>query len=297
MDEYSLANNSRRESSMALKHGERGVVDFVTVTENSEGNKLIQVRLREQRIPEIGDKFTSRHGQKGVISLVLPENDIPFTSNGVRPDIIFSPHGIPSRMTVSHMLELLSGKVGCLSGRYIDGTMFESEKEKDVRKELLDLGFREDGSETLYNGVTGEQYTVQMFVGNMYYLKLKHMVANKIHSRARGPIQLLTRQPTEGRAKEGGLRLGEMEKDTFVAHGASLTLKERFDADKVIVPVCEKSGLIGYYDARRGNRAISPTLDEDSEMSDIELSYAFKLLLDEFKALGLHPKLKLKSKF
>lgn len=297
MDEYSLANNQRRESSMSLKHGEKGVVDFVSVTENSEGNKLIQVRLREQRIPEIGDKFTSRHGQKGVISLVVPEVDIPFTASGVRPDIIFSPHGIPSRMTVSHMLELLSGKVGALSGRFIDATMFESEKEADIRKELLNMGFREDGSETLYNGITGEQYQVQIFLGNMYYLKLKHMVANKIHSRARGPIQLLTRQPTEGRAKEGGLRLGEMEKDTFIAHGASLTLKERFDADKVIVPVCERSGLIGYYDARRNNRAISPLYDEDSEMSDIEISYAFKLLLDEVKSLGVYPKMKLRSKF
>jgi DNA-directed RNA polymerase subunit B' len=136
-----------------------------------------------------------------------------------------------------------------------------------------------------------------MFIGNMYYLKLRHMVANKIHSRARGPIQLLTRQPTEGRAKEGGLRLGEMEKDTFIAHGASLTLKERFDADQVVVPVCERSGLIGYYDARRNNRSISPMYDEDSEMTDIEISYAFKLLLDEFKALGLYPKIKLRSKF
>lgn len=297
MDEYSLANNSKRESSMALKHGEHGIVDFVTMTENEEGNRLIQVRLREQRIPEIGDKFTSRHGQKGVISIVVPEADIPFSSNGLKPDIIFSPHGIPSRMTVSHLLELLGGKLGCLAGRQIDGTLFESEKEADMRQELLDLGFKEDGSETLYSGTTGEQYTVQIFIGNMYYLKLKHMVANKIHSRARGPIQLLTRQPTEGRAKEGGLRLGEMEKDTFVAHGASLTLKERFDADKVVIPVCEKSGLVGYYDARKNNRAISPIYGEDSEMTDIEISYAFKLLLDELKSLGVLPKLRLKSKF
>jgi DNA-directed RNA polymerase subunit B' len=296
-DEYTLAGDTRRESSLALKHGEKGIVDFVSITESEEGNKLIQVRLREQRIPEIGDKFTSRHGQKGVISIVVPEQDVPFTSNGLRPDIIFSPHGIPSRMTVAHMLELLSGKIGCLGGRYIDATMFESEKEDALRKELLTFGFREDGCETMYNGITGEQYTVQIFIGNMYYLKLRHMVANKIHSRARGPIQLLTRQPTEGRAKEGGLRLGEMEKDTFVAHGASLTLKERFDPDKVVIPICERSGLVGYYDAKRNNRAISPIHDEDSEMSDIEISYAFKLLLDEFKALGIYPKIKLRNKF
>jgi DNA-directed RNA polymerase subunit B' len=297
MDEYSLSTDSRRESSLSLKHGEKGIVDFVTLTENQEGNKLVQVRLREQRIPEIGDKFTSRHGQKGVVSLVVPEADIPFTSTGVRPDIIFSPHGIPSRMTVSHLLEMLGGKVGSLNGRYIDATPFESETEADLRSELSKLGFREDGSETMYNAVTGEQYTSQIFVGNIYYLRLKHMVANKLHSRARGPVQLLTRQPTEGRAKEGGLRLGEMEKDTFVAHGASLTLKERFDSDKVVVPVCESSGLIGYYDARKNNKAVSPIEGEDGEMTDIEVSYAFRLLLDEFKALGLYPKLRLKSKF
>ncbi len=297
MDEYSLASDSRRESSMALKHGEKGIVDFVTLTENEEGNKLVQVRLREQRIPEIGDKFTSRHGQKGVISLVVPEEDVPFTSTGLKPDILFNPHGIPTRMTVSHMMELLAGKTGSLTGRYIDATMFESEEESDIRKDLLEMGFRDDGSETMYNGITGEKYDVRIFVGNMYYLKLKHMVANKLHSRARGPIQLLTRQPTEGRAKEGGLRLGEMEKDTFVAHGASLTLKERFDSDQVVVPVCEKSGLVGYYDARKNNKPMSPVYGEDSEMSDIEVSYAFKLLLDEFKSLGIYPKIKLKSKF
>ena len=145
--------------------------------------------------------------------------------------------------------------------------------------------------------MTGERYKVQIFIGNMYYLKLKHMVKNKIHSRARGPIQLLTRQPTEGRAKEGGLRLGEMEKDTFVAHGTSLLLKERFDSDKTIVPVCEKSGLIGYYDAKKGGKPMSPIYGEDSEMYNVELSYAFKLMLDEFISLGVYPKMVVKRKF
>jgi DNA-directed RNA polymerase beta subunit len=297
MEEYNLAASSRRESSIALKHGEEGVIDFVLLTENDEGNKLVQVRMREERVPEIGDKFTSRHGQKGVISIVLPEADVPFTASGIKPDIIFSPHGIPSRMTVSHLIECVGGKTGALSGRFIDGTTFEGENEKALRAELLSLGFREDGTETMYSGTTGEQFKTRIFVGNMYYLKLKHMVANKIHARARGPIQLLTRQPTEGRAKEGGLRLGEMEKDTFVAHGASIVLKERFDSDEVRVPVCEKSGLIGYYDARKRNKPMSPVFGDKSDMSDVELSYAFMLFLNELKSLGIYPKMQVEGKY
>ena len=296
LEEYNLAAGTRRESSVTMRHGEKGIVDFILITENTEGNKLIQARIRDERIPEIGDKFTSRHGQKGVVGLIVPEADIPFSASGIRPDLIFSPHGIPSRMTISHLIELLAGKVGALSGRHINGTTFDAEPEEKLRKELLSLGFRENGVETLYNGETGEQLQAKIFIGSMYYLKLKHLVANKLHSRARGPIQLLTRQPTEGRAKEGGLRLGEMEKDTFVAHGASLLLKERFDSDKTIVPVCESCGIIAIRDEFK-NRAYCPVCGENVEISDIEISYAFKLILDEFKSLCLYPKLQLESKY
>lgn len=296
LDEYNLAAATRRESSVALRHGEQGIIDFVMVTENEEGNKLVQVKIRDQRIPEIGDKFTSRHGQKGVVGLIVPQSDMPFSTSGIVPDLIFSPHGIPSRMTVGHLIELVGGKVGALSGRHIDGTLFGAEPEERLRRELVGLGFREDGTETFYNGQTGQRMKARIFVGNMYYLKLKHMVANKIHSRARGPIQLLTRQPTEGRAKEGGLRLGEMEKDTFVAHGASLLLKERFDADRTVVPVCEKCGLIAVKDEFK-NKNYCLLCGEDTEINNVELSYAFKLLLDEFKSLGVYPQLGLKNKF
>ncbi|HIH31705.1 TPA: DNA-directed RNA polymerase subunit B [Candidatus Woesearchaeota archaeon] len=296
MDEYNLAGNVRRESSMTLEHGERGVVDLVLLSENEEGNRLIQVRLREQRIPEIGDKFISRHGQKGVIGMVVPEQNIPFSENGMRPDILFNPHGLPKRMTVAHLIEMLGGKVGALEGRYIDGTTFDSENEKDLRSALEKLGFKEDGTEIMYSPITGKQYQARIYIGSMYYQRLKHMVANKMHSRARGPIQLLTRQPTEGRAKEGGLRLGEMEKDTFIAHGASLLLKERFDSDKTIVPICEKCGLIGIYDSRK-NKSYCPTCGDAVEMSNIELSYAFKLFMDELRSFGIYPKMMLKSEY
>ncbi len=296
MDEYNLGSNTRRESSTAIKHGETGIVDFVLVTESEEGNKLVQVRIRDQRIPEIGDKFTSRHGQKGVVGLIVPQSDMPFSATGITPDLMTSPHGIPSRMTVSHLIELIGGKTGAMSGRFIDGTIFEAEPEKALRMELAKLGFRENGTEVMYNGETGEQYTARIFIGNMFYLRLRHMVANKLHSRARGPIQLLTRQPTEGRAKEGGLRLGEMEKDTFVANGAAMLLKERFDSDRTIVPVCEKCGSMGFHNEYK-KIYMCPIDGEDGEIVNVEMAYAFKLILDELKSLGINPKLSLEDKY
>lgn len=296
LDEYNLANSARRESSMNLKHGEEGIVDFVLLTENEEGNKLVQVRLRDPRIPEIGDKFTSRHGQKGVIGMILPEADVPFSASGIKPDLIFGPHGLPSRMTVSHLIELIGGKAGALEGRFVDSTLFDGENEADLRDLLVQHGFQENGMETMYNAVSGEIFKAKILIGNMYYMRLKHMVANKIHSRARGPIQLLTRQPTEGRAKEGGLRLGEMEKDTFIAHGASMLLKERFDSDKTTVPVCDNCGLIAIHDYMK-NRSYCTLCGDGFEVSFVEISYAFKLMLDELKALGVYPKLLLENKY
>jgi len=296
LEEFSIAANIRRESSVTVKHGETGVVDEVIITENEEGNKLVQVRLRDLRVPEVGDKFASRHGQKGVVGAIIPEADMPFTSSGIKPDIIFSPHSIPSRMTISHMIEVLAGKTGAMSGRYVDGTIFEAEKEADLRKELLSMGFRDNGTEKMYNGITGEEFEVQIFIGNMYYQKLKHMVANKLHSRASGRIQLLTRQPIEGRSKGGGLRLGEMEKDCFVAHGSSLLLKERFDSDKTTLYVCESCGMFAIYDSYK-SRKFCARCGANVEISMVELSYAFKLLIDELKSLGINPRLVLKSKY
>ncbi|MBL7147726.1 MAG: DNA-directed RNA polymerase subunit B [Nanoarchaeota archaeon] len=296
LDEFSIAASTRRESSSVVKHPEKGVVDFVVITDNVEGNKLIQVRLRHQRIPEIGDKFASRHGQKGVIGMIVNEEDVPFSANGIKPDIIFSPHSIPSRMTINHLLEVLAGKVGSLKGEFIDGTTFDSRSEEDLRKDLFELGFKESGTETMYNGITGEQFDVKIFMGNIYYLKLKHMVCNKLHARASGRVQLLTRQPIEGRGKGGGLRLGEMEKDCFVAHGASLLLKERFDSDKTIIYICESCGLLAINDIHRSIKTC-PKCAGNVEITAIEMSYAFKLLLDELKSMCIYPKLVLKSKY
>ena len=296
LEEFSIAASTRRESSISIKHGEGGIVDYIVITENEEGNKIVQIRIRDPRIPEIGDKFASRHGQKGVIGMIVPQEDMPFTASGITPDLIFSPHGIPSRMTISHLIEVIGGKVGALTGQYIDGTTFDAMNEKDLRKMLLDLGFRENGTETMYNGMTGEQFEAKIYVGNMFYLKLKHMVANKLHSRASGRIQLLTRQPVEGRAQGGGLRVGEMEKDCFVAHGAALLLKERFDSDKTVVHICENCGMFAVYDAGRDRKACTKC-GGNVEITPVEMSYAFNLLLNELKALCIYPRVFLESKY
>ena len=295
LEAFSTAANVRKDSSIRARHGEAGVVNKVIVTESEGGSMLIKVEVRETRTPEVGDKLSSRHGQKGVIGLLLPEADVPFTASGIKPDLIFSPNGLPKRMTVAHLLEALAGKVGALSGRNIDGTAFINESAHDLRSELSKLGFRDDGTEILYDGRTGKQFPARIFVGNIYYLRLKHQVADKIQHRARGPIALLTHQPTEGKAKEGGLRLGEMEKECFIAHGASLLMKERFDSDKAIIWVCERCGDIAIHDVYK-NKAYC-LCGEKTKVSPIELSYAFKLFLDELKSLHIRPKLKLKDKY
>jgi DNA-directed RNA polymerase beta subunit len=267
----------------------------VFITEDEEGNKIVQVKTRDQRAPELGDKFATSHGQKGVVGAIIPEEDVPFTSKGIRPDVLFNPHGLPSRMTVGYLLELLAGKVGCLKGEIIDGTAFSGESKKELEEQLEKLGFRYDGKETMYNGITGKKMTSKIFVGNLYYLKLKYMVANKMHGRASGKVALLTRQPIEGRARGGALRLGEMEQQALVAHGASLLLKERYDADKVILPICTKCGAVGIEDTIR-EKTFCPLCGSE-QIEPVEMSYAFKLLIEELQGLHIQSKFNLKNKY
>ena len=285
----------RKEASTALRQEEKGVVDTVFVTEDGEGNKIVQVRMRDHRIPELGDKFATAHGQKGVIGAIIPEEDVPFTSRGIRPDIIFNPHGIPGRMTVGYLLELLAGKAACLSGRIIDGTSFSGESKEDLEQTMMKLGFRYDGKETMYHGITGKKMEAKIFVGNMYYLKLKYMVSNKLHARASGKIALLTRQPIEGRSRGGALRLGEMEQQALVAHGASLLLKERYDSDKTVLHICTKCGEIAIEDSIHDK--IHCPLCGSTEAEPVEVSYAFKLLIEELQGLHIHTKFNLKNKY
>ncbi|MCF7910608.1 DNA-directed RNA polymerase subunit B'' [Candidatus Pacearchaeota archaeon] len=290
-----ISVKTKKESSVTLRQEEKGTVEAVFITEDFEGNKIVQVKTRDIRIPELGDKFATSHGQKGVIGAIVPEADIPFTSNGIRPDIMFNPHGLPSRMTVGYLLELLAGKVGCLKGEIMDGTIFSGESKDVLEKQLRDLGFRYDGKETMYSGITGKRLVAKIFIGNLYYLKLKYMVGNKMHGRASGKVALLTRQPIEGRARGGALRLGEMEQQALVAHGASLLLKERYDSDRVVLPVCSKCGGIAIEDNIR-NKKECPICGS-KEVEHIEVSYAYKLLLEELQGLHILTSMELKNKY
>ncbi len=280
---------NRRESSEKVRSNEKGIVDRVFITETEEGNKLVKVVVRDLRIPELGDKFASRYGQKGVVGLIVPEEDMPFNSKGMTPDVIVNPHGIPSRLTVGQLIEMITNKLSSITGIRYNPVAFTSVKEPWIREQLRKEGFREDGREVFYDPVTGEKMEAEILMAPLFYQKLHHMVANKIHARARGPVTLLTKQPTEGRAKEGGLRLGEMEKDCLIAHGAALLLHERFSSDAVEIPVCRSCGLVATKNFATG-RVYCPVCG-DSEIDNVTISYAFKLMLDELKSMGLYPKI------
>jgi len=297
LEEISVFGNiqeQKRESSVALKSGEKGIVDSVLITEGGSGNKLVKVRIRSLKIPEIGDKIASRHGQKGVLGMVVPHEDMPFTKDGIVPDILVNPHAMPSRMTAGHLLEMLGGKAGSLSGNIMDGTAFSGNTEEEYKRILKERGFSEYGEEILYDGRTGARIRAKIYVGVIYYQRLHHLVSNKIHARARGPVQLLTHQPTEGRAREGGLRFGEMERDCLLGYGVSMVIRERLleESDKTVQLVCNQCGSLAVHDYAR-NKDYCP-ICKSEDVHPIEMSYAFKILLDEIKSTTIFPRVKLK---
>uniref|UniRef100_A0A3Q2P5P5 DNA-directed RNA polymerase subunit beta n=1 Tax=Fundulus heteroclitus TaxID=8078 RepID=A0A3Q2P5P5_FUNHE len=263
-------------------------IEKVMISSNAEDAFLIKILLRQTRRPEIGDKFSSRHGQKGVCGLIVPQEDMPFCDTGICPDIIMNPHGYPSRMTVGKLIELLAGKAGVLDGRFHYGTAFGGSKVKDVCEDLIRYGYNYQGKDYVTSGITGEPLEAYIYFGPVYYQKLKHMVLDKMHARARGPRAVLTRQPTEGRSRDGGLRLGEMERDCLIGYGASMLLLERLmiSSDAFEVDVCGQCGLLGY-------SGWCHYCKSSCHVSSLRIPYACKLLFQELQSMNIIPRLKL----
>jgi len=291
------AEQAKRDTSIITRHGEVGIVDLVMISDTSEGNKLVKVRVRDLRIPELGDKFASRHGQKGVVGLLIPQADMPYTTEGIVPDIILNPHAFPSRMTLGQLMEAIAGKYASLTGNTVDASPFYKMPMDEIQSRLMEFGHLPDSTEVVYDGRTGEKVRNRIFFGVVYYQKLHHMVADKIHARARGPVQILTRQPTEGRAREGGLRFGEMERDCLIGYGAAMLIKDRLldNADKAAIYICEQCGYVGWFDRNKG-RYVCPLHGDKTTLYPVTISYAFKLLVQELLSMAIAPRLVLGEK-
>ena len=300
MEEYREFESSgpyRRDTSIGVRPSEAGVVDTIVMTQSSEGGKMYKIRVRDMRIPEIGDKFASRHGQKGVLGILAKNEDLPYTADGISPDVLINPHAFPSRMTVGMMMESICGKAASFRGNQFDGSAFVGEKMEEVRAVMDSVGFKYSGKEKMYDGRTGKSFPVEVFICVVYYQKLHHMVADKIHARARGQVQMLTKQPTEGRARGGGLRFGEMERDCLIAYGASMILKDRLldESDKSDIFVCERCGLVAYHDVKQ-RKYVCRVCGDKAKVSSVSVAYAFKLLLQEMQSLNVAPRLLIKEK-
>jgi DNA-directed RNA polymerase II subunit RPB2 len=283
----------KQDISEAIRPSESGIIESVMLTTDRQGYKIAKVKCRSVRVPQIGDKFASRHGQKGTIGMTYRQEDLPFTMEGISPDIIVNPHAIPSRMTIGHLIECLSSKVAALRGLEGDATPFTDVTVDSISEDLHKLGYQKYGNETVFNGFTGRKIDMLIFFGPTYYQRLKHMVDDKIFSRARGPVQILTRQPTEGRARSGGLRFGEMERDCMISHGASLFLKERLVdvSDKYRVHVCEDCGLIAQADLQSQRYYCKLCRNTNYNISQVYIPYACKLLFQELMAMHITPRM------
>ena len=280
-----------RDSSSSLRSNESGFIDDNLIGINNDGFRFCNTRLRKSKIPQIGDKFSSRHGQKGTVGMVYRQEDMPRTKDGIVPDIIMNPHAVPSRMTIAQLLECILCKNCCQYGYDGDGTGFNQTDVNDIIRTLEKGGYEGTGNEVLYNGYTGEQLKTSIYIGPTYYQRLKHMSADKIHSRANGPVVSMTRQPAEGRLSHGGLRFGEMERDCMIAHGASYFLKERLMdvSDKYSVYICNDCKMICTGN-NKGNVYECKKCANYGDFTKIYIPYACKLLFQELMAMSIGPR-------
>jgi DNA-directed RNA polymerase II subunit RPB2 len=274
-----------------------GIVDRVVLSTNAEGRAIAKVRVRSTRAPEIGDKFASRHGQKGVCGMKYREEDMPWNQHGITPDLIMNPHAIPSRMTIGHMKEALLAKVAAVRGALGDGTAFGTQTVPQLCEELHALGYQKHGCEVLYSGITGQRLGHSIFMGpGPFYQVLKHQVRDKLHSRSRGPTQAVTRQPSAGRSRDGALRLGEMERDCLISHGTSALLLERllYSSDVSEAPVCRRCGFLGVLNEAKGiNHCRSCKGTECVE--NTRMPHPTKALIQELYSVGVDLRLELDS--
>ncbi|SBT75637.1 DNA-directed RNA polymerase II subunit RPB2, putative [Plasmodium ovale] len=292
----SVLKQYKKDCSLSLRSNENGVIDTVMLSSNSRGNKFAKVKVRSVRIPQIGDKFASRHGQKGTIGITYRTEDMPFSCDGTFPDIIMNPHAVPSRMTIGHLVECLAGKVAAIEGGEGDATPFSKITVQEISQRLHKLGYEKYGNDILYNGHNGRMLKSKIFIGPTYYQRLKHMVEDKIHARSRGPLTMITRQPTEGRSRDGGLRFGEMERDCMISHGSAKMLKERLfeESDAYRVHVCDNCGLCCIADVNK-NAYECTVCNSKTTISQIYLPYACKLLFQELMTMAIYPKLVLED--
>jgi DNA-directed RNA polymerase II subunit RPB2 len=285
---------TKRDTSTSLRPSENGTIDTVLVSTNLNGHRFVKIKVRSVRIPTIGDKFSSRHGQKGTCGMLYRQEDMPFTCEGINPDLILNPHAIPSRMTIGQLIECLLGKVTSLRGmdETVDATAFSRVTVEDISNALHSRGYQRHGNEVLYNGHTGRRLEAQLFIGPTYYQRLRHLVDDKMFSRARGRVTIMTRQPVEGRSRGGGLRFGEMERDVMIAHGSSLFLRERLmtQSDIYRVHICDLCGLIAIANLKR-NSFECRSCRNKTKISQIHVPYACKLLFQELMAMGIAPRM------
>jgi len=286
-----------RDTSINVKNNENGYVDKNYINTNGDGFKFCKVRIRSTRVPEIGDKFSSRHGQKGTCGMIYDQCDMPFTKDGIVPDIIINPHAVPSRMTIAQLLECILGKTSVHYGYNGDGTVFNEINTENISNALEDVGFERNGNEVMYSGITGEQLKTSIFIGPTYYQRLKHMSGDKVHSRSSGPVVSMTRQPAEGRSSHGGLRFGEMERDCMIAHGSSYFLKERLMdvSDKFTTFICDKCGVIAISSPINNNYHCN-SCNNYSSFTKINIPYSCKLLFQELQCMSIVPRFKIDNK-